>query len=113
MLEHAQGEALAARGGADGDLPDEQGVRPRRDEVPGDTAHHVTVLFRDDGGRREVVALKQVAVEGVLVERGALADQAVNSGAIVDCRDPEACGLPGPIDIFGCNGLVPNQICPE
>jgi len=113
MLEHPQGETLAAGGSAHGHLPDEQRVRPVGHKVTGDAANDLTVLFGNDGRRGEVVTLEQVAVERVFVERGTLADQPVNSSAIVDCRNPEACGLPGPIISVGCNGLVPNQISRE
>jgi hypothetical protein len=88
------------------DLPDEQLVRRLRRSIGGNPAHWAAVALGHDAGRREMRALKKVAIGRVGVERRAFGDQPRDRGTILGPRHPEG-RLPG--QPFGrSNGRFPS-----
>lgn len=86
MIDHAAGEMLAASFRRDRDLPDEEGIRVGRRSIAGDPADRLPILFGKDAMIGEMLALQEIAVRRVLIERRTCRDQRRNRRAVSSAR---------------------------
>ena len=74
-IDHARGEALAARRLGDRNLPDKEAVGLCRRAIAGDPTQDLPAPLDNDARVREMSALQEVAISGIAVERCAVCDQ--------------------------------------
>ena len=74
----------------DRNLPDKQDILLLGRDVAGDEANQIAIHFGSDRRIGKMRALEQIAVDRILVQWLALADQFVNPAAVLALRFPES-----------------------